>query len=211
MERPLKGSSMKRLSSLVFVTLTGVAAIGLTACGSNSDEASSGSSADPAASAIEGASVFNDADVTFAQSMIPHHEQAVEMAEMALDPQMKASAEVTTIAKRVQAAQDPEITQMKQWLSAWGKPLQMDTTGGHDMSTMQGMMSSEDMMALGAANGANFDTMWLEMMVRHHEGAIAMAKTLKAEGDSPEAAKLADAVIAGQQAEIDEMQQLLDK
>lgn len=201
---------MKRLSWVVLMTLLGVGAVGLTACGSSSDEPASEASSEPAASSGGGASVFNAADVTFSQSMIPHHEQAVEMAEMALDPEVQASAEVTTLARRVQAAQDPEIAQMKQWLSAWGKPLQMDTSGGHDMSTMPGMMSSEDMMALAAANGATFDTMWLEMMVRHHEGAIAMAKTLKAEGDSAEAAELADAIIAGQQAEIDEMQGLLE-
>ncbi len=202
---------MKRLTIAALSALI-LAAVGLTACGSDSDEASSAASTTVAVgSERTGSAAFNDADVTFAQSMIPHHEQAVEMAELALDPRASASPEVKELAKGVQAAQDPEIAQMKQWLTAWGKPMEMDTMGGHDMSAMDGMMSGDDMAALGRATGEPFNTMWLEMMIRHHQGAIAMANTVRSSGADPQVESLADAIISGQQAEIDRMQAVLKK
>jgi uncharacterized protein (DUF305 family) len=168
-------------------------------------EAPAGTSADSGAAAD-----FNDADVVFAQGMIAHHEQAIEMADIALDPTIGASAEVQDLATRVKAAQDPEIEAMTGWLTAWGQPVQMDTSGGHDMSSMEGVMTAEEMDALGAATGAEFDTMWLEMMIRHHEGAVAMAETVKASGSNADVLGLAEEIITTQQAEIEEMQALLD-
>lgn len=153
---------------------------------------------------------FNDADVLFAQGMIAHHEQAIEMADIALDPTIGASAEVQDLATRIKDAQDPEIEAMTEWLTAWGQPVQMDTSGGHDMSGMEGVMTAEEMDALGAATGTEFDSMWLEMMIRHHEGAIAMSETVKAAGSSADVLALAEEIITAQQAEIDEMQALLD-
>lgn len=97
-----------------------------------------------------GAASFNDADVEFAQGMIAHHQQAVEMAEMALDPNAGASPEVLDLANRVQAAQDPEIAVMTGWLTAWGQPVTMDTAGGHEYHSMEGMMTAEEMDALSA-------------------------------------------------------------
>lgn len=196
----------------VTVLLIAVSALGLVACGSSSNS-SSGSGSTAATSVTSGStsSSFNDGDVAFAQSMIPHHEQAIEMADMALDPAVKASPAVTALAKRIKAAQDPEIAQMKQWLADWSKPAQMDMSGGHDMASMNGMMSSTDMSSLSKATGPAFDRMWLDMMVRHHQGAIAMATTVKSVGQNPDAAKLADAIITGQQREIDEMKVLLGK
>ena len=168
-------------------------------------DAPAGTSADSGAAAD-----FNDADVEFAQGMIAHHEQAIEMADIALDPTIGASAEVQDLATRIKAAQDPEIEAMTGWLTAWGQPVQMDTSGGHDMSSMEGLMTAEEMDALGAATGAEFDTMWLEMMIRHHEGAISMAETVKASGSNADVLALAEQVITTQQAEIEEMQTLLD-
>lgn len=194
---------------------TVLAAIGvlpLVACGG--DDSSNSTTAAPAATDAEttGSSVgveFNTADVEFLQGMIPHHEQAIEMADIALDPTVGASAEVVDLATRVKAAQDPEIEQMTGLLTAWGQPVQMDTSGGHDMSTMEGTMTAEQMDALSAASGAEFDMMWLESMISHHEGAIAMAQAVKGSGSNPEAIALADQIIAAQQAEITEMQALL--
>ena len=182
------------------------------ACGSD-DEASDTTVAAATTLAPLGTSAasptFNDADVQFAQGMIGHHEQAIEMAEMALDPAMSARAEVVDLATRIQAAQDPEIQQMTAWLTEWGQPAQMDTSEGHDMSSMEGMMTAEEMDALANATGAEFDTMWLEMMIRHHEGAVAQSQEEKLNGSNPDALALADQIIAAQQAEIAEMQQLL--
>jgi uncharacterized protein (DUF305 family) len=150
--------------------------------------------------------------------MIPHHEQAIEMADIALDK--GAGPEVMQLAQDIKAAQDPEIAQMKGWLSAWGAPEQMEGAtasdgsmdhSGMDMGgmSMAGMMSAEDMSKLMDASGAEFDQMWLQMMVAHHQGAITMANQVLAATSDAEVKKLADAVVAGQTAEIATMQKLL--
>jgi len=185
-------------------TILVVGALAFAACGG--DSKSETTSADSGATSGD---QFNDADVTFAQGMIPHHEQAIEMADIALDPTVGASAEVRDLATRIKGGQDPEIALMSGWLTAWGKPLTMDMGDGHDMSSMEGMMSVEEMDALGMMTDVDFDSMWMEMMIRHHEGAIVMAQTVKANGSNPDVLALADQVIAAQQAEITEMQALL--
>lgn len=192
--------------------LVAVAALvgGVTAC-------SSGSHSETTATASYGASAT---EVAFAQGMIPHHEQAVEMADMALDPEAQASPQVKALAEQIQAAQGPEIQEMSAWLAEWGAPSSMPTTGGdmsgmdhsgHDMGgmTMSGMMTSEDMQALADSRGAAFDTMWLEMMIAHHEGAVSMAEQVNADSTDPEVTALADAVIEGQQKEIAQMKKML--
>ena len=187
----------------------------LAACGSD-DSPSADTAATETAAAAEapsttpaGNAALNDADVEFAQGMIAHHEQAVEMAEIALDPNRQAGAEVTDLATRIQAAQEPEIEQMTAWLTAAGESITMDMSEGHDMSSMEGMMTAEQMDALAVATGAEFDTMWLEMMIAHHEGAISQSQTVKANGSNPDVLALADQIIAAQQGEIAEMQALL--
>ncbi|HWL41530.1 MAG TPA: DUF305 domain-containing protein [Ilumatobacter sp.] len=182
----------------------------VAACGGDDD---SSSPTEPATVDSAGgdvaAATFNDADVEFAQGMIPHHEQAVEMADIALDPTVGAGVEVTDLATRIQGAQDPEIELMTEWLTGWGQPVQMDMSGGHNMEDMDGMMSAEEMDMLGAATGAEFDRMWMEMMIAHHEGAISMAEAVQAEGTNPDVIALAATIITAQQAEIDEMRTLL--
>lgn len=190
-----------RLRTLPLIAIVGT--LGLAACGD--DDAGSHSSMNSAGTQGE----FNEADVAFAQGMIPHHEQAIEMADIALDPTIGASEQVRDLATRIKAGQDPEIVLMTGWLTAWGQPIQMDTSGGHDMSSMDGMMSAGEMDSLGMMSGADFDSMWLDMMIRHHEGAITMAKDVKANGSNPDVIALADQVITAQQAEIAEMQALL--
>ncbi len=166
----------------------------------------------PASAASSGTAagvVFNEADVEFAQGMIAHHQQAVEMAEMALDPNAGASPGVLDLAGRIQTAQDPEIVLMTGWLDTWGQPVAMDASGGHDMESMEGMMTADEMDQLAASAGPEFDTMWMEMMIRHHEGAIAQSETLKASGSNADVLALAHQIIAAQTAEIQEMQALL--
>jgi uncharacterized protein (DUF305 family) len=141
--------------------------------------------------------------------MIPHHEQAVEMAEIALDPTVGASPEIVDLATRIQGAQDPEIQTMTAWLEEWGEPTQMDLSEGHDMSGMEGMMSAEEMDALAAASSTEFDQLWAEMMIAHHEGAISMAADVQEDGVNPEVNALAGEIIEAQSSEIDELRQLL--
>jgi uncharacterized protein (DUF305 family) len=194
--------------SLAALAIVGV--IGLSACGDDSSSGTPGAgdtTMAPAATNPAGAD-FNDADVVFAQSMIPHHEQAIEMADIALDPNVVASDQVKALATRIKGGQDPEIAMMTGWLTAWGQPMSMDAAG-HDMGSMDGMMSSTEMDEMGAMTGTDFDKMWMELMIRHHEGAIAMAQTVKTDGQNPDVLALADQVITAQQGEIDEMKAIL--
>lgn len=182
----------------------------LAACGSSTATTSESSTPAGTSAAVQAVAEGSDADISFAQLMIPHHQQAVEMADLALARQ--TSPEVRDLAEQIQAAQDPEIEMMSGWLQAWGAPMEMgDDHGSHDMGgmTMSGMMTDEDMQALADATGEDFDRMWLQMMIAHHQGAISMAEQVKAESSNPDVTTLADAVIAGQTTEIDTMQQLL--
>jgi len=196
------------------------AALVLAGCGSSSDT-STGPSSDAAvpttsaagSSASDAAAAsFNDADVAFAQNMIAHHQQAIEMASLALDPTSGASADVTDLAQRINDAQDPEVSMMSGWLEHWHEPMTMDSAAGHDMGSMhsaEGMMSDEDMDQLMQLSGPQFDKAWLQGMIEHHQGAITMAEQIKNEGDSPDVQALADQVITTQQSEVDEMNGLL--
>jgi len=184
---------MKRSFSSIALAL--VAALALTACGSGNSKGS-------------GSGDFNNADVTFAQSMIPHHEQAVEMAKMA---KMHAStAEVKNVADKIDSAQGPEIKTMNGWLKDWGKPEASGSMGDMASGTgMPGMMSDDEMAGLDKATGATFDKMFLTMMVAHHTGAIEMAKTEQSKGKNADAKALAKKIEAAQTAEIAEMKKLL--
>ena len=144
----------------------------------------------------------NSADVTFAQSMVPHHEQALDMAKLV--PSRSSDEKVRDLAARIEKAQGPEITQMNEWLQQWGAGHK-----GHEGHDMAGMMSHDDMAKLEKATGQEFDRLWLDMMIKHHEGAVEMAKTELAEGRDEGAKKLAQAVIDGQQREISEMKEFL--
>ena len=143
---------------------------------------------------------FNDADVIFAQMMIPHHQQAIEMSDIALDPNSQASAAIIALATQIKEAQDPEISQMKNLLTNWGKSMEMGSM--HHSSMMDGMLSLEEMDTLGQLKGAEFDKAWAKGMIAHHEGAIAMANEVLANGKNSEILALANAVVSGQSAEI---------
>ncbi len=180
----------------------------LAACGSDDSSSSTNNTAADSSSAA-GAVTLNAADIEFAQGMIAHHEQAIEMAEIALDPNVGASAAVVDLATRIKGAQDPEVELMTGWLTAAGEPVAMDASEGHDMSSMEGMMTAEQMDAMAAMTGADFDQIWLQMMIAHHEGAISQSQTVKANGSNADVLALAETIITAQQAEITEMQALL--
>ncbi|RZU36065.1 uncharacterized protein (DUF305 family) [Streptomyces sp. BK022] len=184
---------------------TASAVVLLAACGGQKHTGAHGA---PAASATAG--VHNAEDVTFAQGMIPHHRQAVEMARLA--PGHAASAEVKALAARIEKAQDPEIRTMTGWLKSWGEepPMAgMDHSDHGGMAGMSGMMSADDMTALKKSAGAEFDRKFLTLMIVHHQGAVEMAHTEKAKGRDSRATKMADDVIAAQSAEIRQMKGLL--
>jgi uncharacterized protein (DUF305 family) len=148
----------------------------------------------------------NSADVEFATMMIPHHQQALEMAELA--GERASNPEVKKLAGKIEKAQDPEIKLMSGWLRGWGEPVPSPgMMGGHDMP---GLMSDQDMKALEKASGEDFDRMFLEMMIRHHQGAVDMAETELKEGKDPAVRKLAKSIATSQTAEIGQMRNLLD-
>ncbi|MEI5007526.1 DUF305 domain-containing protein [Streptomyces sp. PmtA] len=180
----------------------------LTACGGAD---SSGSSAAPANAATSAAGAFNDADVAFAQGMIPHHQQALEMAELVGG--RASDQEIKTLAGQIEKAQNPEIQTMRSWLSAWGKSESpgVDHGAGHGSGEMPGMMSDQDMDALMAAKGTDFDRKFAQMMIDHHDGAIDMAKDEQTSGRNAAAKKLADEVVKNQSAEIAQMRSILDR
>ncbi|WP_432194396.1 DUF305 domain-containing protein [Streptomyces sp. bgisy027] len=188
------------------------AALVLAACGT--DGGGSDAAADASSSSTASADAHNAQDVTFAQGMIPHHQQALQMAEMAAD--RASSAEVKDLAERIRKAQDPEIKTMSGWLRAWGEDVPSAAPGtghaGHSGgSGMAGMMDAKDMDELMKASGKAFDTLFLTLMVEHHEGAVKMAETEKGEGRHGPSTELADAVVTAQTAEIQEMNKLLGK
>jgi uncharacterized protein (DUF305 family) len=191
-------------------------AVTVGACGSTShSSADKGSATETtvASSVIPADAAFNAADVAFAQEMIPHHAQAVDMAGTAVS--QATSAQVKVLALQIKAAQDPEIATMTGWLTTWGQKVpdtSMGTGSGMDMGGMpkgEGMMSDSDMTRLSAATGPAFDQFFLEMMVRHHTGAVKMAQQELADGKYEPAKQLAQTIITGQQAEIAEMNQMM--
>lgn len=220
----------------MFARRAGLAAAGasavflLAACGGGSgDDAGQAASSAPSgasasASAPAGAAAHNAQDVAFAQGMIPHHRQALEMAGLAA--RRGSSAEVKSLAARIEKAQDPEIRTMSGWLRAWGEQVPQDGAtdmpgmdhGGSPMpgmdhgaahSGMPGMMGEQDLADLEKASGKDFDRMFLTMMVEHHQGALDMARAEQAKGAYGPAKKTAGDIVTGQSAEIAEMKRLL--
>ncbi|MBB4854249.1 uncharacterized protein (DUF305 family) [Mycobacteroides chelonae] len=147
----------------------------------------------------------NDADVTFAQQMIMHHQQAVEMS--ALTEGRTANPAVLELAKNIETAQQPEIDTFTGWLKAWGQPLMPE---GHDPAGhMPGMVDTPVLDRMKTLNGEVFDQLWLQSMIAHHQGAVAMSNAELSGGQYPAAKQLAQQIIDNQQPEIDTMQGLL--
>jgi uncharacterized protein (DUF305 family) len=200
------------------IAAAGVVAAGallLSACSGGSSDGMSGmdhgssASATTEAERTAPAGDFNDADVTFAQMMIPHHEQALEMAKLANG--RASDAEIKDMASKIEKAQDPEITTMKGWLTSWNKPTAMESMPGMDMGSGDGMMSHEEMTKLDGMKGADFDKMFAQIMIQHHNGAISMAKDEQKNGKNADAVKLASDIVTGQTAEVKQLQSILDR
>jgi uncharacterized protein (DUF305 family) len=197
---------MKRAFSLLVVP---IAALTLAACGSGDkkDHAMSGHSMaghSMGAGSAPATAGHNAQDVMFAQMMIPHHQQAIVMAKQAATK--ASSPQVKELASQIEQAQGPEIQKMTGWLTTWGasKP----SEGGMHMG--DGMMSDQDMKKLDKLSGKSFDQAFLQMMIKHHQGAITMAKTEQAQGSSADAKALAGSIVTSQSAEITTMQKLLN-
>ena len=160
--------------------------------------------ASPGGTGSPAAGPHDAADVRFAMMMIPHHAQAVAMAD--LTPTRATSAGVKSLAVAVKAAQGPEITEMIGWLRGWGTPVASGAMGGVGTT---GMMSSTEMADLAKLRGTAFDRAWLTMMTTHHQGAVAMARTELSAGVNPDAKTLARSIITSQTAQLTQMKSLL--
>jgi uncharacterized protein (DUF305 family) len=140
---------------------------------------------------------YSSQDIMFAEMMIPHHQQAIEMSDLAL--QNSEDSEVRAMAQQIKDAQAPEIEEMKSWGAS------SDAHMGH---MLDGMLSGEEMDALRSARGAEFDRLFLEGMIKHHEGAIDMAEMV-VDSKNPDVSALAKAIIEAQRTEISTMKELL--
>jgi uncharacterized protein (DUF305 family) len=185
-------------------------ALATSACGTDAPEDTRA-----AVSATE----HNDADVAFATEMIQHHAQALSMVDLTMGRTLEPAVQELT--EDIRAAQAPEIEAMTDWLVAWGEDVpetvRDHASAGHGegaqdmegMAEVPGMMSAEEMQALADASGADFQRMWLEMMVEHHRGAIEMAEAEQAEGRYAPAVELAEGIVSSQSREIATMEDLL--
>ncbi|NTY61496.1 DUF305 domain-containing protein [Mycolicibacterium sphagni] len=216
---------------------TGVAVLATVAalggCSNSATKEATSPSASPSAqtSSAPPAVAHNQADMQFAHMMIPHHQQAVQMSDMILAKQ-GIDPRVVDLAKQIKAAQGPEIEQMQGWLNQWGMPGTPGMTGmpgmpgmtgmpgnppsDHGgmpgmtgMPGMDGMMSPADMQALQNAQGVEASRLFLTQMIKHHQGAIAMAQNEIKNGQFPDAITMAKSIVSSQQKEIDTMNQIL--
>ncbi|MFJ8812226.1 DUF305 domain-containing protein [Amycolatopsis thermoflava] len=165
--------------------------------------------ADEASSAMP-ANRHNDADVSYAQRMIMHHQQAIRMGELA--PARAAREDVKGLAARITATQAPEITSMTAWLRQRGLEVPGEHAGHHgshaEHGPMPGMATEEQLAALAAATGPEFDRMFLQLMTAHHEGAITMATEVLGAGSDVFVEEMATDVIASQSDEVTRMRSM---
>lgn len=204
----------------IAAAVTGLAlTVLLAACGASSTTAATNGPTGAGAGASAESTAASTADISFAQLMLPHHAQAILMSDLAVAN--AASPQVKALAGQISAAQGPEMSTMTTWLADWGVSEDMPgmdasapangDMGGMDMGglTSSGMMSQADMDKLANAKGAQFDRMYLQMMIAHHQGAVTMAQQVLDTTTNPQVRKLAQAIIDGQTKEIDTMQKLL--
>ena len=184
------------------------AALALAGCGAATDTPGTAQSAVGSSTATAGTSAADHsaADVMFSAMMIPHHQQAVEMADLV--PTRTTNADVLALAAGIKAAQQPEIDQMQGYLDGWGEEAN-DAAAHAGHAGMEGMMSDDDLTALAGLKDAAFDKEWLTMMIAHHEGAVTMAQDVQKNGSHAATATLAAAIIEVQRREIDQMKAML--
>ena len=148
--------------------------------------------------------VLSSSDAMFLQMMIPHHEQAVIMSDLAI--KISTNKELLTLAAQIKSAQNPEIVQMKKWLADDG----LGEDPGHSMDGMGGMLSEDELTDLSNSTGKNFDKKFISGMIEHHLGALDMVRMI-ADSKVAELRSFADSITKTQSAEIDLMRKLLTK
>ncbi|MFF2487242.1 DUF305 domain-containing protein [Microbacterium sp. NPDC058062] len=196
---------MNTIRAIAFAPVALTAALVLAGC-SPQQPAMPGMNHESGMMGDSGSVDFNDADVMFATMMIPHHQQAIEMAESVLSKE-NVDPQVVDLATKIEDAQAPEIETMQGWLEEWRVADGRDDIGGMDHG--DGMMSQDDMATLEAAAGPEAGRLFLEQMIVHHEGAIQMSETEVKSGQNPDAVALAKKIVTDQTTEIATMEELL--
>jgi uncharacterized protein (DUF305 family) len=161
-----------------------IAAIGMSSCG-NGPPTNDGA-------------MHNSADVTFAEMMIPHHQQALDMADLV--PSRTTNQDLLVLAKHIALDQGAEIQTLRGLLAQWGEPVPPDHANRG--MTMAGMVDDATMNRLPSLQGEEFDTLWIRSMILHHQGAVDMAQTEIAHGQNPDALNIAKIIVSSQQREI---------
>ncbi|WP_282692291.1 DUF305 domain-containing protein [Streptomyces sp. CC208A] len=215
---------IRRRRTAAAVVLTALAVLALGACESEPGEGTPRAAGEPSGPSVvapgrpgeparrispqEAASLLPDdspnaADFRYVTMMIVHHRQALTMTDLV--PDRAASSPVKKVAARIAAAQGPEIGAMEGWLKNNGGPRE---ESGHDHHAMPGMASEAQLAELRAAKGAEFDRLFLRLMITHHQGAVTMATEALSEGNNVLVEEMANDVIAQQTAEINRMRSL---
>jgi uncharacterized protein (DUF305 family) len=193
----LTSSRLRRWAATTALSITVI----LSGC-SDGSAGSAGSSGD--------SPTFNEADVKFAQTMIPHHEQSIEMTDMILG-KTGVSSEVTQLAQAISETQRPQMETLSDFLAAWNQPLIPDhaSEAHEDHWAAEGVLTPEEMQEIGAADGSEAQKLFLQGMIQHHEGAVTMVQDEIDNGENPDAVQLAQTIMTGQTSEIETMKDLL--
>lgn len=149
----------------------------------------------------------NAADVQFVKMMVPHHQQALRMAEIVL-PKPGLDPQVRQMTEKIQREQGPEIATMQSWLATWnaGPAMSLEQAQG-----MKGLLSPDDLAELERADGTTAATLFLQQMIEHHEGAVSMSRPEIEGGANPQAQQLAQSIVQSQQQQIQQMQSMLGR
>jgi uncharacterized protein (DUF305 family) len=170
----------------------------------------------PVTHTAAGGDTYNDADVEFASDMIQHHAQALAMVDLTIDRQLHPA--IKRLAEDVRTAHGQEIEQMTDWLQDWDRPVPETVrdhanahgdAGAETGSDLPGMMSAQQLAALEATDGAEFEDAWLELMIEHHQGAIEVARSQQSDGEHPGAIELAESIETAQLEDVSTMEGLL--
>ena len=151
-----------------------------------------------------GTATYTGADVMFLQMMIPHHQQAIDISNIAL--KTSKDSELLALAKTIRDAQSAEIMQMQTWL----KDANTNPGMGHSMDSMGGMLDDTELSALSAATGKTFDALWLKGMIGHHDGAIHMTTMIR-DASNPDIKSFGENVLMDQSAQIVQMNGILKR
>jgi uncharacterized protein (DUF305 family) len=198
------------ISNVKIASVAIAVSIALTACGSDSPSTEAAAAettavAEAAAPTEAAPAEANEVDVRFSQGGLGHHSQAVELAEIALDPKAGARPEILELSKGI-IAPSPEFTRVEELLTTWGKPLELSK---EEMAKMDGMATPETVETLANLTGAEFDTTFLNTLVKHHEGAIKMAEKVLAEGSNTDLKPVAEKLLALRTTELVSIKALL--